>query len=49
MYRDRLKPPYRIVATVAYGGHIAGPAMAEICCGRIVYLPFITRAGNNGR
>jgi hypothetical protein len=38
---------YRIVATVAYDGRIAGPIMVEVQCGREVYLPLITRGSTN--
>lgn len=41
--------PYRIVATLAYDGRVAGPALVEVQCGRRVYLPLITRAGTVGR
>ena len=40
---------YRIVATVAYDGRIAGPVMVEVQCGREAYLPFITRGSANDR
>ncbi len=37
---------YRFVATAAYDGRVAGPAIIELQCGRRLYLPLLLRVGS---